>query len=84
MSYIAEAITEAFGDRCPDFEPGCHCCRSWAEFDALSGARNAALEEAAKTVELICEDVALQPKGFGLFKRAAASRIRALQDGGKA
>lgn len=32
---IAEAITEAFGERCPDFDPDCHCCKVWAQYDAL-------------------------------------------------
>ena len=32
---LEEAISEYFGKRCPDFEPGCPCCRAWAEFDQL-------------------------------------------------
>lgn len=35
IDLIAEAITEAFGERCPDFEPSCYCCQAWAEYDAL-------------------------------------------------
>lgn len=35
MSLIAEAIIEAFGERCPDFDPECHCCKAWAEYDEL-------------------------------------------------
>lgn len=30
---IFEAISEAFGARCPDFEPDCYCCRAWAQYD---------------------------------------------------
>lgn len=33
--FIAEAITGAFGERCPDFEPSCYCCQAWAQYDAL-------------------------------------------------
>jgi len=33
---IAEAITEAFGERCEDFEPECYCCKAWAEYDRLA------------------------------------------------
>jgi len=55
---VAKAITEVFGERCPDFEPECHCCKAWAEFDRittleaeLEKAREAAFEEAAKVAE---------------------------------
>lgn len=33
---IEEAIREHWGERCPDFDPGCPCCRAWADFDQLS------------------------------------------------
>lgn len=44
---VAEAITEAFGERCPDFEPECHCCKAWAEFDRITTleAENTALRQ---------------------------------------
>lgn len=42
--YIAEAITEYYGERCADSEPGCPCCDAWAQYDAI---REAALREAA-------------------------------------
>lgn len=32
---IAEAIMEAFGERCPGFEPGCWCCRAWRQYDDM-------------------------------------------------
>lgn len=32
---IEEAITAQFGDRCPDYEPGCYCCEAWRELDRL-------------------------------------------------
>lgn len=52
---IAEAITESFGERCLDFDPGCWTCKAWAQYGALlaerTSTRNATLEEAAK----ICE-----------------------------
>lgn len=34
-SLVEEAIQEHWGERCPDFEPGCPCCRAWAEYDKL-------------------------------------------------
>src|SRR5690554_3984951 len=48
--YIAEAITEAFGPRCSDYVPDCHCCRAWRQYDAIpdpATIRREALEEAA-------------------------------------
>lgn len=32
---IAEAITEQFGERCPDFDANCHCCKVWQQYHAL-------------------------------------------------
>ena len=40
---LEEAISEYFGERCPDFEPGCPCCRAWAEFDETERLRTALL-----------------------------------------
>ena len=34
---IAEVfLTEQFGERCPDFEENCECCRRWAALDTLT------------------------------------------------
>lgn len=33
--FIAEAITEAFGKRCPDYAEGCPCCDAWKQYDDL-------------------------------------------------
>jgi hypothetical protein len=38
---IKEAITEHWGERCADHEPGCPICDAWAEFDALLAERDA-------------------------------------------
>jgi hypothetical protein len=35
MKLLEEAITEWFGPRCPDQEPGCPCCDAWAEYDVI-------------------------------------------------
>lgn len=32
---IADAIISFYGERCPDFEPECPCCKVWAEYDRL-------------------------------------------------
>ena len=36
MDLIAEALTDFYGERCPDVHPGCHCCEAWAQYDALA------------------------------------------------
>ncbi|MGC0052692.1 hypothetical protein ACNSPG_06450 [Brucella pituitosa] len=33
---IAAAISEHYGERCPDFDADCFCCKAWAEYDALT------------------------------------------------
>ena len=77
---VAEAITEAFGERCPDFEPECHCCKAWAEFDRittleaeLQKAREA-LSELERYVSMECYDQWL-PEGH-----AKTSRLSRLID----
>ena len=35
---IAEAITEYYGERCPDVAIGCPCCGAWIEFDEMAAA----------------------------------------------
>lgn len=82
---IREAITEHFGERCPDFEPECFCCKAWAEYDALKKeletAREDALEEAAKIAEAM---PVLRPISTAHVKsttpKDVADAIRALND----
>lgn len=53
-SLIAEALTDYYGPRCPDFEPECHCCKAWAQFDAIAARpepEGVALETTAKERE---------------------------------
>lgn len=40
--YIAEAIEEAWGERCPEFNPECHCCRAWKQYDDLKASASRA------------------------------------------
>ena len=44
MNRIEEAITEHWGERCPDHEPECLTCQAWAELDKLSDERVAAFD----------------------------------------
>ena len=49
---LAEVITEAVGERCPDFEPDCIGCQAWAEYDRVKGleAENARMREALQRI----------------------------------
>ena len=44
MSTIKRVITEYLGERCPDFNADCLCCKAWKEYDDLhiAGLREAA------------------------------------------
>ena len=85
---LCEAITEAFGERCEDFEPDCWCCRAWAELDDLTAApaeaRDKALEEAAKQVDYSViankEPTTDYIRGRYDISRAIAARLRALKE----
>jgi hypothetical protein len=35
---VEEAVTEYFGERCPEYEPGCACCEGWKQYDTLKNA----------------------------------------------
>lgn len=39
MNKIEEAITEHWGERCPDHEPECPTCQAWGELDKLLDER---------------------------------------------
>ena len=35
MTKVEEAITDYWGERCPDYEPECPTCQAWAEYDKM-------------------------------------------------
>lgn len=35
---VYAAIAEVWGERCPDFEPECPCCKAWAAWDEMQEA----------------------------------------------
>lgn len=49
--YIAEAIEEAWGERCPDFDAECHCCRAWKQYDDMLASLAETLEVATRNEE---------------------------------
>jgi hypothetical protein len=51
----AEEITRDWGERCPDFEPGCFCCQMWAMHDEIGRLRGvSAGGEKVKALEWGC------------------------------
>lgn len=49
--YIAEAIEIAFGQRCEVFNPHCHLCRAWKQYDDLRSSLAETLEVATRNEE---------------------------------
>jgi hypothetical protein len=50
---IAEAITDAYGERCPDFEPTCFGCKAWMQYDALRAERDRLREAASEGLDIL-------------------------------
>jgi hypothetical protein len=42
---LYEAITEHWGERCSEYDPGCFCCRAWDQFDAVAELQKRLAEE---------------------------------------
>lgn len=74
---IPEAITEAFGERCPDFDPGCACCRAWAEYDALTTFRQHDEAGAVRVPELRWPDGTVYGLTIAQGRRAMAAALEA-------
>lgn len=55
---IAEALTDYYGPHCSNFVPECHCCKAWAQFDALTARPEQAEAEKAETRKILvrCHD----------------------------
>lgn len=56
---IADALTEFYGERCPDFEPNCVGCQAWKHYDESTKAA-AAIDQ-----DLPCEVTVAPATRFG-------------------
>lgn len=70
---IREAMVEALGERCPDFDAECTCCQTWRAYDALTEAR--------AEIERLREDMAENPwklsdEAAKLIRVAVAEHVR--------
>jgi hypothetical protein len=62
---IADAIIEAFGERCPDYGQGCLCCEAWKQYDEIARLRERL--EVTDGAILVAVEVA---RGFALEEAA--------------
>lgn len=49
MNLIEEALTDQWGERCPDYVAGCPCCDAWKLYDDLVAKPKEVLKEAIRT-----------------------------------
>jgi hypothetical protein len=69
--YIAEAITEQFGERCEEFAAGCACCEAWSQYDDLVSLR-AQVDNADAAI------IAAEKRGEERGMRRAAEKFDAI------
>ncbi len=42
-TWLEETIERLYGERCPDYEPGCPCCQAWSVHDTIIDANRGRL-----------------------------------------
>ncbi|HHV68223.1 MAG TPA: hypothetical protein GXX48_11345 [Ochrobactrum intermedium] len=87
FDFIAEAITDSLGPRCPDHSADCPTCEAWAEYDRLKGI--AALYDQKKppvvmvpddaTAEEILQSTIDHPNAVVMLKRMPDARASAVE-----
>lgn len=87
IDFIAEAITDSLGPRCPDHSADCPTCEAWAEYDRLKGI--AALYDQKKppvvmvpddaTAEEILQSTIDHPNAVVMLKRMPDARASAVE-----
>jgi len=72
---VEDAITSAFGERCPEYAEGCFCCEAWKQYDELRAVVDTInpLENKPLVVETP------QNEGSSSTLRAKEERIAALE-----
>jgi len=89
IDFIAEAITDSLGPRCPEHSDGCPTCEAWAQYDRLNGT--AALYDQEKppvvwvpddaTAEEILKARIDHPNAIVVLQRMPDERVAALKEG---
>ena len=62
---LYEAITEHWGERCSEYDPGCFCCRAWDQFDAVDELQKRLGEAESKLAAVPQLVAALKAAGEG-------------------
>jgi hypothetical protein len=57
MILSAELIEQEYGERCPDFEPGCPCCEMWAHYDAIRRGDYQHLRRSLADLDSVLEEI---------------------------
>nr|WP_313012330.1 hypothetical protein [Brucella intermedia] len=88
IDFIAEAITDSLGPRCPEHSDGCPSCEAWAQYDRLKAL--AALYDHTKppvvmvpddaTAEEILKSTIDHPNAVVMLKRLPDARAAALEE----
>ncbi|NKB96833.1 hypothetical protein HED48_23500 [Ochrobactrum intermedium] len=88
IDFIAEAITDSLGPRCPEHSDGCPSCEAWAQYDRLKAI--AALYDHTKppvvmvpddaTAEEILKSTIDHPNAVVMLKRLPDARAAALEE----
>lgn len=88
IDFIAEAITDSLGPRCPEHSDGCPSCEAWAQYDRLKAI--AALYDQTKppvvmmpddaTAEEILKSTIDHPNAVVMLKRLPDARAAALEE----
>lgn len=80
--YIAEAITEAYGERCPDFAEGCACCEAWRQYDALISATPPDVAGLVRKIDAVTNRVTCDFDSRDELLSQAATALRLSAGGG--
>lgn len=76
MNKIEEAITQWWGERCPETFPGCPCCDAWIEYDAMM-KREPIIERLVQGLDKI------QDGKYGLAAAIARTTLQAVRKMGE-
>ena len=53
MDYLKEAVIAHWGDKCSEYEPQCHCCIAWLQYETAIRALTDLHDLAARYDQLL-------------------------------
>lgn len=80
LALLRDAVTEYYGERCEDYEPGCACCDAWAALDRMESDADRLAAIHIETLEMIEGIVSLSRIYLGpsAHADAALASLRAM------